>query len=121
MSKNSNRCKFCGLNKELTPKCCSERNISTEFNRDDVDGYYKMNNLDKLLSRKQFYRKQPEYLQTVHMHCGVPCIEGEINKRFGERIQICLVCGLKTVPLTFTPTELTNSEIEILQKPYLEN
>ena len=107
--------------KPLYDKYSMERNVTAIFNPDEVEGYRQMGNLDKMIAKRQFLRKQPEFLREVFTHCeNVPCLQGEKDERFGIYKQTCLLCGFKFVPVTQTGFEMSNEQIQELQAPYLE-
>lgn len=115
------RCKHCGMKKD-GKVCCFEMNVPYHtIDTDKIEGYSQMSRADKFFAKREYWRKHPEYLKSCHVHCGVPCKEGELNERFGEKYQICVVCNFKTVPIGITKQYFSNAEIEKLQKPYLEN
>ena len=108
--------------KPLYDKYSMERNVTAVFDPDTIEGFREMGNLDKMISKRQFLRKQPEFLKDVFTHCeNVPCLEGEKDERFGITKQTCLLCGFKFVPLTQGSFEMSNEQIQELQAPYLEN
>ena len=107
--------------KPLYDKYSMERDVTAIFNPDEVEGFREMGTLDKMIAKRQFLRKQPEFLREVFTHCeGVPCLEGERDERFNIPKQTCLLCGFKFVPVTQTGFEMSNEQIQELQAPYLE-
>ena len=107
--------------KPLYDKYSMERDVTAVFDPTAVEGYRQMGNLDKMIAKRQFLRKQPEFLREVFTHCeGVPCLEGERDERFGIAKQTCLLCGFKFIPVTQQGFDMSNEQIQELQAPYLE-
>ncbi|MHA1462641.1 MAG: hypothetical protein ACTSQ0_06205, partial [Candidatus Heimdallarchaeota archaeon] len=95
--------------KPLYEKYSMERNVTAVFDPDTIEGYRKMSNLDKMISKRQFLRKQPEFLREIFTHCeNVPCLEGDTDERFGITKQTCLLCGFRFVPVTQQGHEMSN-------------
>tara|TARA_R110000751_G_scaffold159576_1_gene265299 strand:+ start:141 stop:485 length:345 start_codon:yes stop_codon:yes gene_type:complete len=109
------------LKKSPYNKYSFERDVTAIFDPTEVEGFSKLNRLDKYIAKQQFLRKQPEYLQLVFIHCeDVPCLRGARNKRFDIHEQTCLLCGFKFVPIDSIGIEMSNLEVQKRQAPYLK-